>query len=40
MRFCATDNSYPGAAHEVVNSNEAMAYSCVMMIANAYGDVR
>ncbi|KAG0287473.1 hypothetical protein BGZ96_008590 [Linnemannia gamsii] len=32
-------NDYPGAAHEVVNSNEAMAYSCVMMIANAYGDL-
>ncbi|KAG0064891.1 hypothetical protein BGZ89_008759 [Linnemannia elongata] len=30
---------YPGAAHDVINSNEAMAYSCVMMIANAYADL-
>lgn len=30
---------YPGAAHDVINSNEAMAYSCVMLIANAYADL-
>ncbi|KAF9297273.1 hypothetical protein BGZ88_010561 [Linnemannia elongata] len=30
---------YPGAAHDVINSNEAMAYSCIMMIANAYADL-
>ncbi|KAF9124201.1 hypothetical protein BGW39_008390 [Mortierella sp. 14UC] len=29
---------YPGAKDQVVNHNEAFAYSCTMMIANVYGD--
>ncbi|KAF9187542.1 hypothetical protein BGZ50_001889 [Haplosporangium sp. Z 11] len=29
---------YPGAGDPILNSNEAMAYSCVMMLAHAYGN--
>ncbi|KAF9344562.1 hypothetical protein BGX26_004227, partial [Mortierella sp. AD094] len=29
---------YPGSASPVLENNEAMAYSCVLMLANAYGD--
>ncbi|KAG0270591.1 hypothetical protein BGZ95_001630 [Linnemannia exigua] len=31
--------SYPGAGDPVLNRNEALAYSCAMMIANVYADL-
>lgn len=31
--------SYPGAGDSELDNNEGMAYSCVMMLAQAYGRV-
>jgi len=31
--------SYPGAGDPELDNNEGMAYSCVMMLAQAYGRV-
>ncbi|KAG0057737.1 hypothetical protein BGZ83_003635 [Gryganskiella cystojenkinii] len=32
-------DEYPGSGNPMVNSNEALAYSCVMMMADAYADL-